>query len=83
MILGPAGGRATIGAVHVEDVARLLLDVPVPEPGGVAHCNVAAETLTVADVAALAEGRDPAGGAAWTVAPQLEYEHSVAEYLAR
>ncbi|HET8949800.1 MAG TPA: NAD(P)-dependent oxidoreductase [Solirubrobacteraceae bacterium] len=76
------GGRATIGAVHVADVARLLLDVPVPDPGGVADFNVAAETLTVADVAALAEGREPAGGAAWTLAPQLDYEHRVAEYLA-
>ena len=43
--------------------------------------NIAAETLTVADVAALAEGREPGGGAAWTVAPQLDYHHSVAEYL--
>jgi nucleoside-diphosphate-sugar epimerase len=76
------GGRATIGAVHVADVARLLLDVPVPGPGGVADYNVAAETLTVADVAALAEGREPAGGATWTLAPQLDYEHRVAEYLA-
>jgi dTDP-glucose 4,6-dehydratase len=78
-----AGGRATIGAVHVADAARLLLDCPVPEPGGIANYNLAAETLTVADVAALAEGREPAGGAEWTVAPQLEYEHSVGEYLAR
>jgi nucleoside-diphosphate-sugar epimerase len=76
------GGVATIGAVHVADAARILLDVPVPEPGGVADYNLAAETLTVADVAALAEGREPAGGAAWTVASPLEYEHSVAEYLA-
>jgi nucleoside-diphosphate-sugar epimerase len=75
------GGRATIGAVHVADAARLLLDCEVPAPGDVASYNVAAETLTVADVAALAEGRAPAGGAAWTVAPQLEYEHRVAEYL--
>ena len=37
----------------------------------------------MADVAALAEGREPPGGAAWTLAPQLEYEHRVAEYLAR
>ena len=65
------GGTATIGAVHVADAARLLLDCPVPEPGGVAHANVAAETLTVADVAALAEGREPAGGAAWTRRAQL------------
>jgi nucleoside-diphosphate-sugar epimerase len=77
------GGRATIGAVHVAAPARLLLDCPVPEPGGIAHYNVAAETLTVADVAALAEGREPAGGAAWTLAPQLDYEHSVAAYLGR
>ena len=77
------GGRATIGAVHVADAARLLLDCEIPELGGVAAYNVAAETLTVADVAALAEGREPAGGAAWTVAPQLAYEHRVAGYLAR
>ena len=38
----------------------------MPEPGAVANLNVAAETLTVADVAALAEGREPPGGAAWT-----------------
>ncbi len=77
------GGRATIGVVHVADAARLLLDCPVPEPGGIAAYNLAAETLTVADVAALAEGREPPGGAAWTLSPQLDYEHRVAEYLAR
>ena len=63
------GGRATIGAVHVADAARLLLDCPVPPPGGVAAYNLAAETLTVADVAALAEGREPSGGAAWIARP--------------
>jgi len=77
------GGRATIGAVHVADAARLLLDCEVPAPGAVTAYNLAAETLTVADVAALAEGREPPGGAAWTVAPQLAYEHRVADYLAR
>jgi len=77
------GGRATIGAVHVADAARLLLDCPVPAPGGIAAFNLAAETLTVADVAALAEGREPPGGAAWTLAPQLDYERSVAAYLGR
>ena len=77
------GGRATIGAVHVADAARLLLDCDVPPPGEVTAYNIAAETLTVADVAALAEGREPAGGAAWTVEPQLDYQHSVAEYLGR
>jgi len=77
------GGHATIGAVHVADAARLLLDCEVPAPGAVSAYNLAAETLTVADVAALAEGREPSGGAAWTVAPQLHYEHRVAGYLAR
>ena len=77
------GGSATIGALHVADAARLLLDCEVPAPGGVTAYNLAAETLTVADVAALAEGREPPGGAAWTVAPQLSYEHRVAGYLAR
>lgn len=77
------GGRATIGAVHVADVARLLLDGEVPPPGEVANANLAAETLTVGDVAALAEGREPAGGPAWTVASPYAYEHSVAEYLGR
>ena len=72
---------ATIGVVHVSDVARVLLDAPVPPPGEVTAANVAAETLTVADVAALARGEAPAGGAAWTVASPFEYEHDVASYL--
>ena len=72
-----AGGRATIGVAHVDDVARILLE---------AHdevANVAAETITVADVAALAEGREPVGGATWTVTSPYAYEHSVAGYLGR
>src|SRR5436309_1681510 len=47
------GGRATIGVVHVEDAARLLLDAADPV------ANVVAETVTVAQVAALARGEDP------------------------
>jgi nucleoside-diphosphate-sugar epimerase len=69
------GGRATIGVVHVDDVARILLE---PFEGA---ANVAAETVTVAGVAALAEGREPPGGAAWTVESPFAYEHSVREYL--
>ena len=71
------GGRATIGVVHVDDVARILLD---PFEGA---ANVAAETITVADVAALAEGREPSGGASWTVESPFAYRHSGAEYLGR
>jgi UDP-glucose 4-epimerase len=69
------GGRATIGVVHVDDVARIMLDAP-PGPA-----NVAAETVTVADVAALARGEQPAGGVTHTFASPFEYEHSLAEYL--
>ena len=73
------GGRAAIGVVHVDDVARILLEAPA-EPG-VSAANVAAETLTVADVAALAEGREPAGDASMTFASPFRYEHRVADYL--
>ncbi|MDQ3609654.1 MAG: SDR family oxidoreductase [Actinomycetota bacterium] len=76
-----AGGTATIGVVHIGDCARILHDC-VPGPGVVAH-NVAAQTITVADVAALAEGRAPAGGAAYTVRSPFAYAHDVAGYLAR
>lgn len=69
------GGRATIGVVHVDDAAKIMLDAP-PGPA-----NVAAETVTVADVAALARGEEPAGGATHTFASPFEYEHSLAEYM--
>lgn len=71
------GGRATIGVVHVEDAARILL---AAEPGTE---NVAAETVTVADVAALARGEQPAGDASFTIRSPFEYRHRLAEYLAR
>ncbi len=70
------GGRATIGVVHVEDAARILLDA---QPG---VGNVAAETVTVADVAALARGEAPTGGAAFSVRSPFEYRHRLAEYFA-
>ncbi len=71
------GGRATIGVVHVADAARILLDA---KPGAE---NVAAETVTVADVAALARGEDPAGAAAFTITSPFAYEHRLADYLRR
>jgi nucleoside-diphosphate-sugar epimerase len=72
------GGRATIGVVHLDDAARILLEA---QPRGVEAANVVAETVTVADVAALAEGRRPAGGAGWTFASPFAYRHRLAEYL--
>lgn len=69
------GGRATIGLVHVEDAARILLDATAGTE------NVAAETVTVADIAALARGDEPAGGAAFTVSSPFSYRHRLREYL--
>jgi nucleoside-diphosphate-sugar epimerase len=73
------GGRATVGAVHVDDAARILLDAPVED--GIAIENVAAETVTVADVAALARGEEPHGGAACSFVTPFEYRHRLASYL--
>jgi nucleoside-diphosphate-sugar epimerase len=69
------GGRATIGVVHIDDAARILLEAQ----SGVQ--NVAAETVTVADVAALARGGQAEGSVAFTVASPFSYEHRLAEYL--
>lgn len=74
-----AGGTATIGVVHVEDAARVMLELEA-EPGARA-ANVAAESLAVADVAALAEGRPPTGEARCTFATPFSYRHAVADYL--
>src|SRR5581483_6655189 len=68
------GGRATIGVVHVDDVARILLELPA-EPG-VSRVNVAAETVTVAGLAALARGGSADGAAGHSFASPFEYEHS-------
>jgi UDP-glucose 4-epimerase len=73
------GGRATIGVVHTEDVARIMLESPSRR--GISIDNVAAETLTVADVAALASGHRPTGGPAATFRSRFRYEHRVGEYL--
>jgi nucleoside-diphosphate-sugar epimerase len=69
---------ATIGVVHVADAARILLDAPRE-----AVENVAAETVTVGAVAALARGEEPPAGAGWTFTSPFEYRHRLAEYLQR
>ncbi len=69
------GGRATIGVVHVDDAARILLEAP---PG---VANVAAESVTVADVAALARGEEPSADTASTFVTPFSYRHRLAEYL--
>lgn len=75
------GGRATIGAVHIADVARILFESPWCD--GVAAANVAAETVTVADVAALACGRSPVRARSITYTSPFTYEHDLAGYLGR
>jgi UDP-glucuronate decarboxylase len=75
-----AGGAATIGAVDIRDACRIML--AVPDSAGVSADNVAAETLTVADVAALAEGRHPPGGAKCRYVSRFSYQHRLAGYLA-
>ncbi len=73
----PAGARADPARAVRENAGTTLNLLEAREP----VANVAAETITVGDVAALAEGREPAGGATWTVASPFRYEHDVASYL--
>jgi nucleoside-diphosphate-sugar epimerase len=73
------GGAATIGVVHVQDAARALWNSPL-EPG-VTAANVAAESVTVGDVAALARGKEPDGQASCSFKTPFEYRHRLSEYL--
>lgn len=73
------GGRATIGVVHVEDAACIMLESP--SKPGVSSANVAAETVTVADVAALARGEEPAGGASFSLDTPFSYRYRLASYM--
>jgi UDP-glucose 4-epimerase len=68
-------GSATIGIVHVEDAARALLDA---EPGA---SNIAAETVTVADVARLARGEERRDEPAFRVTSPYTYRYCIEEYL--
>jgi UDP-glucose 4-epimerase len=73
------GGTATIGVVHVRDAARALWESP--RQPGVSTANVAAESVTVGDVAALAQGGEPDGQPGFSFQSPFEYEHRLAEYL--
>jgi nucleoside-diphosphate-sugar epimerase len=74
------GGRATIGAVHVEDAADIMLDQP--QEHGTTIANVAAESVTVADVAALARGERRDGNPACSFETPFEYRFRLADYMA-
>ena len=75
-----AGGSATVGVVHVEDAARILLAAPAES--GISAANVAAETVTVRDLARLARGEPPEDDPGWTVTSPFAYRHAVRDYLA-
>ena len=72
------GGRATIGVVHVEDAARILLESP---RSALEVENVVAETTTVAGVAALVRGEEGPAEPGWTFSSPFEYRHRLVEYL--
>jgi nucleoside-diphosphate-sugar epimerase len=72
------GGRATIGVVHVEDAARILLESP---RSALEVENVVAETTTVAGVAALVRGVEAPTEPGWTFSSPFEYRHRLVEYL--
>lgn len=67
----------TIGVVHVEDAARILLEA------GPGAANVVGETLTVGDVASLVRGEPETGTPTCTYSSPFEYRHGVRSYLGR
>jgi nucleoside-diphosphate-sugar epimerase len=74
------GGSATIGVVHVEDTACIMLDEPAGP--GITVANVAAEAVTVAGIAALARGEPPAVAPACSFASPFHYRYRLADYMA-
>ena len=73
------GGRATIGVVHVEDAARILLESP---RSALEIENVVAETTTVGAVAALARGEEPSSASRpGRSLRRSRYQHRLADYL--
>jgi nucleoside-diphosphate-sugar epimerase len=75
------GGRTTIGVVHVEDCACIMLQEP--RRGGITVSNVAAESVTVAEVASLARGEGPTGAPRSSFETPFEYRFRLADYMAR
>lgn len=73
------GGRATIGVVHVDDAARILLESP--RQAGASAENVAAEAITVADLAALADGKQTSGLPGCSFTSPFSYRHRLVDYM--
>jgi nucleoside-diphosphate-sugar epimerase len=72
-------GRAPIGVVSVDDVAQIMLESPCA--GGITVDNLAAESVTVRDVAALARGEERSDTPPVTFSSPFTYRHTVADYL--
>jgi UDP-glucose 4-epimerase len=68
-----------IGVVHLEDAARVLLGAP--HGSGISAANVAAETITVGDLAKVATGEEPSRAVPCRYTSPFEYEHRVEDYL--
>jgi hypothetical protein len=75
------GGKATIGVVHVEDAACIMLGSP--GDSGVTSANVAAESVTIADVAALARGEEATGSPSCRFETPFSYRHQLTDYMSR
>lgn len=73
------GGRATVGVVHVADAARAMLQSP--SGSGVSAANLAAESVTVGDIAALVKGEQANGEPSCSFKTPFEYDHRLADYL--
>jgi UDP-glucose 4-epimerase len=73
------GGEATIGVVHVEDAACVMFGAPAAS--GITVANVAAETVTVADVAALARGEPATGTPTHRFETPFDYRFRLADYM--
>lgn len=71
----------TIGVVHIDDVSAIFLGDPLFSDGVFTTQNVAAETVTVGGLAALARGEHVSGGPAFTFWTPFKYRHYVADYL--
>jgi hypothetical protein len=67
--------------VHIEDAACIMLGSPAG--AGITTANVAAETVTVADVAALAQGGEATGSPSCSFETPFSYRHRLADYMGR
>ena len=71
--------EAMIGVVHIDDAARIMLGAP--HASGVSAVNVAAESISIGDLARLARGDDRSRLVRCRYTSPFPYDHYVADYL--